>query len=344
MESRYRESMEQAAQIARQAIPFATQHELPVNPVNYAVFYEYFAAINPALREEAERILEASRRLSQEAMEELHRPHIARNEERTITKIREELASILNGAIQSLKSADADSAHYRTCLSASIDKLKTKKSPGDIRGLLEEIIGETQKMSESGMRLYEQLRATEQELETVREQVKRAESEALTDPLTQLSNRLALDRSLAAHCDEAKRGGGKLSVLKIDVDHFKQFNDTHGQPVGDEVLRYVARVIRMMVRGEDVVARYGGEEFSVVLPNTALEGAMKVAGNIRERIARTPLKRKQSGESIGRVSVSIGVVEYRADESPTHLISRADAALYMAKHQGCNRVCAEFKQ
>ncbi|MCC7055469.1 MAG: diguanylate cyclase [Gemmatimonadaceae bacterium] len=161
---------------------------------------------------------------------------------------------------------------------------------------------------------------------------------AQTDPLTQVLNRRALTERLASELDRARRYGHSVAVLMMDLDHFKQVNDTHGHLVGDGVLKDTAEVLRAAVRSADFVARYGGEEFVVVLPETSMEGAVIFAERLRERIATTPFL-GSAGQPM-RLSVSVGVSLFPAPRitSVDDLLSAADAALYRAKADGRNCV------
>jgi diguanylate cyclase len=129
--------------------------------------------------------------------------------------------------------------------------------------------------------------------------------------------------------------------LIIDIDHFKKFNDKYGHIVGDEVLKFVAKNIRKVVRGNDLVARIGGEEFAVILPETPLMGAVTVGENVRTSIARLKLERKGKTEKLETITVSIGAAQYQPGESLENFVNRADQALYSAKNAGRNRVTAE---
>jgi len=127
----------------------------------------------------------------------------------------------------------------------------------------------------------------------------------------------------------------------IDIDHFKIFNDTYGHLTGDQVLRLVGQALKQTIKGQDIMARYGGEEFAVVLPSTTLRHAVGVAENIRRTVTSKELKKKSTGEILGRVTVSIGVSALKPDEEMDSLIERADGCLYAAKRSGRNRVICE---
>jgi diguanylate cyclase (GGDEF)-like protein len=159
------------------------------------------------------------------------------------------------------------------------------------------------------------------------------EHRAARDPLTGLANRRSLDDSLDRELSRARREGASLSLVLLDVDHFKAINDGHGHQVGDEVLAIVARTLAETVRDMDLVARYGGEEFVVLLPGTALDDAMGTAERLRTAVARQ--------QAPAPVTVSAGVATF-PDQAPSgaELLVLADRALYEAKRAGRNRVVA----
>lgn len=161
-----------------------------------------------------------------------------------------------------------------------------------------------------------------------------------TDTLTQLANRLALDSFLEESFEGARHLGQSLSVLMLDIDHFKRVNDTYGHGVGDQVLVDVSRILGSELRTTDMFARYGGEEFMAVLPGCSLDKAAEIGARAIRAVAEARID--ISCETLLRVTVSGGVSEMRpSDTSYTDIISRSDEALYRAKNTGRNRVCTE---
>lgn len=155
---------------------------------------------------------------------------------------------------------------------------------------------------------------------------------SVTDALTQVGNHRAFQEHLHAQISLAARKGIPLCLMLIDVDHFKQYNDTYGHPQGDMVLREVARLLTENTRTYDFVARYGGEEFAVILPDTDIETATAVAERVRRVIECYPFPNRQ-------VTISVGLASWRAGVDSNTLIQEADEALYEAKRSGRNRVC-----
>jgi len=181
-------------------------------------------------------------------------------------------------------------------------------------------------------RAVEKKRMHEENLRLIRE----LESLSRTDALTGVGNRRAFDDALGHEIARAKRHGQALSLVMLDIDHFKHVNDTHGHQGGDEVLRVVARTLRATLRDGDVLYRYGGEEFAVLLPYAQGAGACTAAERMLRAIAAAPIDLR-TGQL--HVTSSAGVATLSAaDNDGASLVSRADAALYEAKKAGRNRV------
>ncbi len=161
------------------------------------------------------------------------------------------------------------------------------------------------------------------------------ESLAYVDGLTGLHNRRWLDQAFRRQVDRGLRDKRPLSILMIDIDHFKRFNDTYGHLVGDSTLRTVANVLGETVRPGDLLARYGGEEFSVLLPDTDAEQALVVAERLRAAVERP---RENDDGPMPAITISVGETQLRPDDSIEQMLERADEALYLAKTAGRNCV------
>lgn len=174
----------------------------------------------------------------------------------------------------------------------------------------------------------------------VRERTAEIQRISKTDKLTGLSNRAALDEELEREFRRAMRYQHPLTMLMVDLDHFKRVNDTYGHLGGDEVLRAVGERLRSKLRDTDVVGRYGGEEFVILLPETVLGASLKLAEELRQLIQADPVR---FGDIDIAISTSIGVATMEAGvQAPKELFAHADSALYHAKHSGRNRVsCME---
>jgi diguanylate cyclase (GGDEF)-like protein len=186
--------------------------------------------------------------------------------------------------------------------------------------------------------LYKQLEHTNQKLEEVNQTLQRLAS---VDGLTQVANRRCFDEALIHEWQRISRELGSLSLILVDIDYFKLYNDTYGHLAGDKCLKQVAQAIsRAVHRPADLVARYGGEEFVVLLPGTTLAGANQVAEAVKAAVKKLNLPHSSSplGEKI-TLSLGISCLTPSQHSSPMTLIKSADKALYLAKESGRDRIC-----
>jgi two-component system cell cycle response regulator len=161
---------------------------------------------------------------------------------------------------------------------------------------------------------------------------RQAEKMAETDPLTNIYNRRKFSRLLDQEIQRVERYDRFLSIVILDIDHFKRVNDTYGHDTGDYVLRRITELIKENIRVTDILARYGGEEFVVILPETSVKGAIRQMERMRKTIEKT------SFDGVGNLTISAGITSYMGGDSCKSMITRADKALYVAKEEGRNKV------
>ncbi|MNP14170.1 Response regulator PleD [compost metagenome] len=181
-----------------------------------------------------------------------------------------------------------------------------------------------------------QLQSAQHEIKSLRDKLQRAQLAATLDGLTELLNRATFNRQLEQAMGNVAKG---VALVMLDIDHFKQFNDQYGHPLGDRVLQHVARVLRDSLPGEAFAARYGGEEFCVVLkdcPDLAAAGAF--AERLRLKIQSLRVKARGTDTVLDTITASFGVAHVQPGDTPESLLTRADDALYQAKRNGRNQV------
>jgi len=336
-----KKSIEELNSQVRLIIPLMSRHHVPITPRNFTVWYEYVSGDNNELRNTIDAILEKEEKFTEERNESLYRQFFAEKDEKQLTKLRQDLQMFLKTILREISGMSEQTEGYEAAVTKTVEKLSGDMSIQAIRKVVSEIIVETKKIGKFGKAIKEKLLDTTEELEMVQQEFERAKIEASVDFLTGVANRKAFDEALATITGEADSDGSDVGLLLIDIDHFKKFNDNFGHIVGDEVLKFVTKKIKEMVKGGDFLARFGGEEFAVILPRTSLPDAETVAENIRCFFAQAKLKSTVSLEKLGGITVSIGAACYRPGEPLKDFINRSDKALYFAKNTGRNRVASE---
>ncbi len=183
---------------------------------------------------------------------------------------------------------------------------------------------------------------TQLEAQQALEQAAQIRQQATLDRLTQLINRGGFEDRWAYHFAQAAQTGQTLSLIMLDLDHFKSINDTHGHPAGDRALAHAAQIVRALLPEHGCAARYGGEEFAVILPGMGAAAAFELAEAIRVRLAAAPIV--VDGAVTVPITASLGVATMRSSashETPEQMLAAADQALYLAKNAGRNRVAAD---
>ena len=329
-------SLTEAKACAQQAIELLLGHQLPPNPVNYAVAYEYNARVDSDLHRVLNGHLKTGKQLDEFLLGELYEQHIASDQADQFKDMRNDLQGILQSLMQNISSAGGQVDEYHDRLVRNIERLGSEHGPDALRTVASDLLESTLKAKHDNQALQSKLNTARQETERLRDELELHRREALIDPLTGLYNRRALERQIQGMWQETDIGA--LSVLALDIDHFKRINDNYGHAIGDVVLRHVADIMRKCIRGEDIAVRFGGEEFLILLPDTPLAGAKQVAETIRKRVEALRLTRRHDNLTLDPFTISLGVtVRQEADDHDT-LFERADKALYHSKNSGRNRV------
>jgi diguanylate cyclase len=245
-----------------------------------------------------------------------------------------QLAAILGAA----RGTIGDAATYTSSLAEGASLLSRLDIGPDATVIISDLIAHTHAMSERTALLESNLATASSELATLRGDLERAKLESGSDALTSLPNRRAFDARLVEAISAASATHEPLSIAFCDVDHFKQFNDTWGHKLGDEVLRYVASVMNKHFSEIGVPARFGGEEFVVLLPGRSEHDAFDLVQSFCSSVAERMLKVRADGRTIGKITLSAGVATLRDRETPEAFIERADQAMYAAKAAGRNQV------
>jgi diguanylate cyclase len=311
-------------------------------PRNYEIWYVYATGYNASLNKIINETLARNGKLTEADLEQIYDTYLShiKTTDR-IDKVGARVIGEIDDVMVLLTDALGVSASFDASLNGVTEKLSNATSGEQIKAIAESLIKSTQEMREANKALEERLTLSKNEISDLQQSLEAIRAESLTDPLTGLGNRKYFDRMIDMAVQHALEHGEPLSLLMFDIDHFKSFNDSYGHLTGDQVLRLVGMSLKQTIKGQDITARYGGEEFAVVLPNTALRQALTVADHIRRAVMAKELKKKSTGEILGRVTISVGVSMLKPGDDTDSLIERADACLYAAKRNGRNRVICE---
>lgn len=330
------------AELGERVFQHLRANAMDPSPRAYEVFFVHFSGENAALSKMVTEQLAGGQRLTAEQIEEIHNRHLALNRfAHQAEKSGNSLLGEMDVVMEMLDLAVGSTRQYGQSLEAISADLKHDVDLQRVREIVVKLVTATRETLATNQTLEARLRETRNEVQDLRETLEAIRTESLIDPLTTLANRKHLDRTLLQAVDHAAVSGESLTVLMIDVDKFKEFNDTWGHLTGDQVLRLVAMSIKGAVRPHDTAGRFGGEEFAIVLPRSTLKGGHLVAERIRQTVMSRELVKRSTGEALGRLTVSIGIASFTSGDTAALLLERADRCLLEAKRTGRNKCVVE---
>ena len=327
--------------VADKAWAYLAARKIAATPKNYAVAFAHAGHEKPALSARLDALEAAKASLGAGLLDDLHREFLsetaaadaAREGSQELQRIAAELAT-------TAASEGAAAGRVGRALGGFAARVAQV-------GASEELHAAAAAMGDATVAAGERFKAMEQlfansvrQIADLRQRLAKAEESAMRDALTALPNRAYFDSAFRRAILTAGKDGA-VTILLLDIDRFKVFNDTHGHALGDHVLRLLGAVLTENVKGRDIAARYGGEEFAIVLPGTDLAGGVAVAEQIRRVLEKRPIVNRASGKRLGVVTCSIGVARHRPGEPAADTIARADEAMYRAKAEGRNTVRIE---
>jgi diguanylate cyclase len=323
--------------IAEMALERIKALSLPADPSAYELWYSYATGRNPEMNRRINRVLDENGSLSGFDLDGIYDEYLASSRarsalERAGTNVSLEIDKIVGMLGEFILSTSQD---RNDCADAS-KRLAQSTDQASMRAIADALVNSLRAVEVRHAAIEQRLSATKQEMESLQQSLAMTTIEATQDIVTGLANRRGFNSAIEQACERANGASAPFCLLMLDIDHFKGFNDSFGHLIGDSVLGLIGTTLKQSIKGRDFAARYGGEEFAVILPDTTLRNATMVADQIREKIMRRELKQRSTGESLGQITVSIGVASHRPGERPRSIIERADACLYEAKRAGRN--------
>lgn len=330
-----------AQEVAQQVNERLRRDDLSPVPEIYQLWFTYYTRSKPEIVRALDLLLEIKRKLTDQECLEIYERYLGdlKNEE-TVRRAGEQIQSTISEVSGMVKDVQHAASDYNQSLADVSVQISSAKTAGEIETAIQSATSKTKSMIEQNQKLEAELAHTTQLMAELKRDLEFVRREAMTDSLTGLANRKSFDEEIRLLIGDAHQSRKLFTLLMVDIDHFKSFNDNFGHQVGDQVLRLVARTLRDGLKGRDFAARYGGEEFAILLPETSLQSALAVGNSLRQAIAMKDVINRTSGDILGRITMSVGVAEYAYEQDPEDVIERADAALYIAKHNGRNQVVA----
>ena len=328
-----------AYSVARAAIELMESSKVWPTALNFELCTHMVADPSGQLAIELQRMLTSGEAITDNVAEDLAATYLPK------AKLNEQISDagdLLNKELASvstaIQAAQQSNAAYGATLKGATQGLADLTDPTVLKAMVETLSTATNQVQSENHLLERQLAASTAEVRRLKDHLEQVRRDATTDGLTNLANRKAFDEEIERACAEADAKGTSLILAVLDIDHFKNFNDTWGHQTGDQVLRFVASVIGRVGALPRFAARYGGEEFAMIFPRESARLVARTLDDIRMEVGSRMLKRRSTNEDLGAITISAGFAERKAGEGVHSAMERADAALYASKHAGRNRV------
>jgi diguanylate cyclase len=333
---------DKAFALAQKVLTAMRQHGSPAYPRSFEVWHAYLGDESTTLTRDLSAIIDKAGTVDGRMIDTLYETHLAsgrfiRQAERSSLGVLNEIDSVMSMIDKTIGS----SGDYDASLKALSADLKSTADRSRIREIIEAMVVATCDAVMSNQKLEKRLSEGRAEINSLRHALEVTRADALTDPLTGLANRRHFEEMLQKSIDQTTITHEPFCLVMCDIDFFKRFNDQYGHMTGDQVLRLVAMTMKQKFKTTAIPCRYGGEEFAIIMPASDLVAGRLGAETLRQALLTRELVIRSTGETIGRVTISLGVGVYQIGDTAASIIERADACLMEAKRQGRNRTVIE---
>ena len=328
--------------IAKKALTYVANFRTPPTPDVYEVWYRFAEGSNLALTEQLSFAVNELKSISRNRIEQLHREFFARPASPNDAELTDSLAVELGGLQTMIRTQITISEDFDAAVTSVREKLHADADPDEVRGSVEAVLATSELMKNQLLELNVQLQDSRANAEKLRADFLQSQKSLQTDALTGVGNRRMFDTLIKQSIDDLPHSQSSRILLLIDLDRFKEINDTFGHAAGDEVLRYVAAEMQRLAPKASIT-RFGGDEFAVFMCCDQPEHGLALANEFCEHFASNRLTMRSTGEALGYVTLSAGLALLRSGDTTDSWFDRADKLLYRAKQGGRGRVMAERK-
>jgi diguanylate cyclase len=313
----------QALELCKQVVQFMENHKIPALPKCYDVWYQYLAKENPDLVKAITDFLDKDGTLDY------------------VDMVSDLLARELTGVNNSFANGEDEIGAFKTMLNNAKEKCAKAQLSAEVKEIADTMITGADKMSETVSELKNHLEASKNEIKKLKNYLETVRQETNVDVLTGLMSRRRFDQVIAQMVREAIESDEPLSLLALRIDHYEAFKEKWGQITAEQILCFSALTIKDNIKGKDKASRYSNELFVIALPKTERAGAKALAEHIRGSVERKRVVKKNTGEYLGRVTLSGGVAQFVKGESIGVLMNRLNRALEVARMNGDNYVVTD---
>lgn len=333
----YQDSIDQAGEKAALTLTFLQRHRLAAHPVNFTVGYDYISGVNAELCHAIEQKLAAQIPFDDFVMAELYSNFVistSKENEKLVNQVNH-IVSKLTGSSELASEAITE---YIGVLDHSLLALKTE-DPHQARDTLHRLLDATYNVQSSQQKLRDQLQHSTEQSQQLRNELEALKKSRQVDALTGLYNRLAMQEQVDQWLTEDPKR--RIAAIAVDLDHFRQFNQDYGFNIGDVILSKVAKKISAYVQESGLPVRAGGEEFLILLPDVDLRTASEIAEQVRRGVEKLRFVSSRSKKALPKVTISLGVTLYQAQENWHQFLARTTSVMTIAKKRGRNQVATE---
>jgi diguanylate cyclase len=332
---RYRENREQTAELLRMVLPLMSRHAAGFHPLSFAVWYEYAAGTNQALKAAVDARVAAAVRLTDSDIEELFDRHVAMRDIESSMRVRARIQEVVEQVTETTVKASQEVGRYNDGLTDYQERLKRNVDKEAITQVVMGLLVDTDRVRSRTTDLQQNLVENSREAHRLQGELEVAQGKAQVDPLTGLLN----DRGLHYRLRDAYPSGLPAgTLLRLSIDEFMSVGDNLGNLLADRVLAAIGQVINNGAGQGTLLARTGGQDFLLLLPGRAGAEALVQAERIRTSVERCRVRRQDSETAVTTVTVSIGAVMLRGGEALDAAVERVDQAMARSRREGGNRI------
>ncbi len=338
-------ALKYAFKVYKTTLPLMKEHRIPITPDNYAIWYQYAEGHNKELNDAIANHIGTGKPFTLDDNKKLvdsfaraATTEIQENHSKALGKIQSEMKLLVQTLVDKVQGMQAGANSFSGTLAECQDSLTKKTDIETIDHLISTLIDHTQRIEQDNTSICNDLNDMSKEVDILQEDLQQL---ILDDPNPD-SQKSAFQQHIETLYSNYQKNQQIFSLLIVDIDHFKKFNETYSHKVGDKVLAFLGTLLKRGVKNQDIVVRYGAVNFAIMLPTTDYEGAMSAANRLCEKVGQKRLT--MGGEfkkSLGNISISIGLVLINAQDSIESLVSRAESSLQLAKTLGRNQAVGE---